>query len=184
MLYAVILQCKTSQGSDRFVQDVTCAPEPMEMINSFWIWKGFAVTHFKFSILGIDPTFNLGEFSVTPMVYRHLLLEDSKAHKAPLVLGPLLVHHRKQFRSYNYFLSSIVGLRPKLKPLELMVRKHWLMPLKKIFCHASQLRCFRHLQQNVEAYLRGNSFLKMSLLSTYKRFLVLLILTIQSMKGL
>jgi len=30
--------------------------------------------------------------------------------------------------------------------------------IEKNFCHASQLRCFRHLQQNVGAYHRGKQF--------------------------
>jgi len=74
MLYAVILQCKTSQGSDRFVQDVTCAPEPMAVFGNdqqLLDLERFCCDPFKFSILGIDPIFNLGEFSMTPMVYRH-----------------------------------------------------------------------------------------------------------------
>ena len=29
MLYAVMLQCKSTEGSECFVQDVTCAREPM-----------------------------------------------------------------------------------------------------------------------------------------------------------
>ena len=32
MLYAVILQCKSSEGSDCFVQDVTCVLEPMAVL--------------------------------------------------------------------------------------------------------------------------------------------------------
>ena len=52
------------------------------------------------------------------MVYRLLLLEDTKSHKPPLVLGPLLIHHRKQFKTYHYFLSTIVGLRPGLSRIQ------------------------------------------------------------------
>ena len=113
MLYAVMLQCKSTEGFERFVQDVTCAPEPMAVLatnQQLFDMERFCCDPYKFSIVGIDPTFNLGEFSVTPIVYRHLLLEDAKYHNTPLVLGPLLVHHRKQFRTYNYFLSTIVGL--------------------------------------------------------------------------
>ena len=130
MLYAVMLQCKSTEGCDRFVQDVTCAPEPMAVLatdQQLFDMEIFCCDPFKFSILGIDPTFNLGEFSVTPIVYKHLLLKDSKSHNNPLVLGPLLIHHRKQFCSYNYFLSTIVGLRPKLTYIQAvgrMVRRH------------------------------------------------------------
>ena len=36
--------------------------------------KRFCCDPFNFGILGTDPTFNLGEFSVTAIVYQHLLL--------------------------------------------------------------------------------------------------------------
>ena len=46
---------------------------------------------------------------MTPTVYRHLLLEHHKTKKSPLFLGPVLVHYRKEFRNYNFFLSTLVG---------------------------------------------------------------------------
>ena len=164
MLYAVMLQCKSTEGCYRFVQDVTCAPEPMAVLatdQQLFDMERFCCDPFKFSILGIDPTFNLGEFSVTPIVYKHLLLKDSKSHNNPLVLGPLLIHHRKQFRMYNYFLSTIVGLQPKLTYVQVVGtdgEKALVDAIGKSFPHASQLRCFRHLQQNVETYLRDKQF--------------------------
>ena len=47
----------------------------------------FCCDSYSFSIFGVDPTFNLGEFSVTPTVFRNVLLEDYKIHRSPLVLG-------------------------------------------------------------------------------------------------
>ena len=169
-----MLQCKSTEGCDRFVQDVTCAPEPMAVLatdQQLFDMERFCCDSFKFSILGIDPTFNLSEFSVTPIVYRHLLLEDGKLHNNPLVLGPLLIHHQKQFCTYNYFLSTIVGLRPKLSCVQAVGtdelscvqavgtdgEKTLVDAIEKSFPHASQLQCFRHLQQNVETYLRDKT---------------------------
>jgi len=106
MLYVVMEQCKAAQKTDLFVQDVTCAPEPMAILcneQQLVDIQRFCCNPFNFCILGIDPTYNLGEFSVTPMVYRHLLLQNEKSGHSPLLLGPLLVHHQKLFRSYNYF---------------------------------------------------------------------------------
>ena len=64
--------------------------------------------------MGVDTTFNLGDFSVTPIVYQHLLVNDKKSGKSPWFLGPLLIHYRKEFRNYNFFFSSLVGLRRSL----------------------------------------------------------------------
>ena len=72
MLYVVMEQCKSVEKVDVFVQDVTCAPEPMAVLctqHQLSDIARFCCDPFLFSILGIDPTFNLGEFSVTPTVY-------------------------------------------------------------------------------------------------------------------
>ena len=93
MLYADMLRCKNSEGHEHFVQDVTCAPEPMAVFatdQQLLDLEGFCCDPFNLSIVGVDPTFNLGEFSITPIVYRRLLLEDAKSHK---VLGPMLIQH-------------------------------------------------------------------------------------------
>ena len=67
------------------------------LTNNSWISTDSAVTLFRFCIFGVDPTFNLSNFSVTPTVYRHLLLEDPKLHSHLCFnLGPMRVHYHKQ----------------------------------------------------------------------------------------
>ena len=90
MLYVVMAQCKNAEKENIFVQDVTCAPEPMavlcteQQLNDI---ERFCCDPFNFCILGIDPTFSLGQFSVTPIVYRHMLLENRQTGRSPLLLG-------------------------------------------------------------------------------------------------
>lgn len=74
----------------------------------------------QFCVMGIDPTFNLGEFSVTPIVYQHLIVVDKKSGNFPWLLGPILVHYKKEFRNYNYFLSSLIGLNKKLSRVKVV----------------------------------------------------------------
>ena len=129
MLHVVMEQCKCAERNDKFVQDVTYAPEPMAVLWSEQQLNDlvrFCCDPFEFSIFGIDPTFNLGKFSVTPIAYRHLLVKNA-AERSPVMVGPMLVHHRKEFHSYNYYLSTLVGLNLLSKQLALMVRRHWLM---------------------------------------------------------
>ena len=69
VLYVVMEQCRSEEKVDTFVQDVTCAPELMAvfcMEHQLSNVARFCSDPFCFSILEIDPTFNLGEFSVTP----------------------------------------------------------------------------------------------------------------------
>ena len=121
MLFVIMEQCKYAEKEHRFVQDVTCAPEPMAVLctdQQLLDINRFCCDPFRFCIFGVDPTFNLGDFSVTPTVYRHLLLEDPKTSQSPLLLGPMLVHYHKHFRSYHYLFSTLVGLNPKVSAIQ------------------------------------------------------------------
>ena len=162
MLYVVMEQCKNAEKCDVFVQDVTCAPEPMsvlctqQQLNDI---ERFCCDPFDCSIF--DPTFNLGEFNVTPTVYRHMLLKNVKTGKSPLLLGPMFVHYRKHFRSYNYFLSTLIGLKPEIYAVKATGtdgEKNLVEALLRNFPQAAHIRCFRHLQQNIEMHLRGLQF--------------------------
>ena len=66
----------------------------------------FCTSSIEFGILTVDPTFSLGEFDVTPITYRHLLLETKKNHNTPVFLGPVLVHYRKN-SVLMYFLHPL-----------------------------------------------------------------------------
>ena len=59
------------------------------------------------SILRIDPTFNLGDFYVTPIVYENKLLRNSVSGNHPTFIGPTLIHQDRKYESYYYFASQI-----------------------------------------------------------------------------
>ena len=65
----------------------------------------FGTREEEFCIVTIDPTFNLGDFDVTPVTYRHLLLESNRSQKPPVFIGPLFVDYRKTFQTYMNFAS-------------------------------------------------------------------------------
>ena len=47
-----------------------------------------------FAVMGVDPTFNFGDFNVTPIVLWNLLLEHQTKGNSPLMLGPILVQQK------------------------------------------------------------------------------------------
>lgn len=80
-----------------------------------------------FGIFTADTTYNLGEFYVTPMTYKHLMLADVITQKHPTMAGPMLVHQRKNFSSFNYFANTLVCFNKQLrhiKVLKLIEIKH------------------------------------------------------------
>ena len=57
-------------------------------------------------LLSYDTTFNLGEFYVSPLVFKHLIFEAN-----PLAAGLFLFHERKLSKTHEHFfkiLSSLV----------------------------------------------------------------------------
>ena len=164
LLYSIMEQCKAVEKGDRYVQEVTCAPEPMAVLataQQLLDLERFCCDPCVFSIMGVDPTFNLGEFSVTPIVYQHLMVVDRKTGKSPWMLGPILVHYRKEFRNYNFYFSSLVGLRRGLADIKAAGtdgERSLIEALRHQFHQVILLRCFRHLQKNIERYLQAKGF--------------------------
>ena len=71
VLYSVMLECKLAQGTqEAFVRDVKAAPDPQCVL--FFDWQIADMERFvtdsseQHGILTVDPTYNLGQFYVTP----------------------------------------------------------------------------------------------------------------------
>ena len=99
-LFSVMIQCKSTDpnADDAFVRSVVAAPEPMAVLatnRQLSDMVRFLTDPLQHTIMGIDPTFNFGDFNVTPIVFRYLLLEHRKDGHSPIILGPLLVHQQK-----------------------------------------------------------------------------------------
>ena len=111
---------------------------------------------FIYGSTAIDPTFSLGDFSVTCITYRHLLVTDRRTGESPVMLGRVFVHQKKAFESYHFFASSLISLVPSLDKL-LAFGTDGEEPLqsafRKQFKFAIILRCFRHLRQNIRRKL-------------------------------
>ena len=161
VLYSVMLQCKLSQGKDNaYVRDVQAAPEPQCVL--FYDWQIADLTRFltnpkQFSVFSADTTYNLGDFYVTPTVYQHIMLEDIQTGKHPYFLGPILVHHRKDFSAFNHLGSSLICHSKKLREIQAFGTDGdpaLIEALSHNFPSAKQLRCFIHLKRNITEKLK------------------------------
>ena len=56
----------------------------------------FCTNDSKFSVLGVDPTFSLGDFDVTVTAYKHLMVSSCMDSKPPTMIGPMFVHVKKE----------------------------------------------------------------------------------------
>ena len=161
-LFTVMLQCKsTDANSDAaFVRSVVAAPEPMAVLatnRQLNDMVRFLTDPSQHAVMGIDPTFNFGDFNVTPIAFRYLLLEHRKEGHSPIMLGPLLVHQQKKFSSYHFFASTLISLCPSLRNIKSFGtdgETQLFQAFQTQFPEAVHLRCFRHFRANVISKLK------------------------------
>ena len=169
ILFYLMEQSRKCHGGLEFVRDVKAVPEPMCVLatdHQLDDMVRFCTIPNNFSVLCIDPTFCIGEFNVTPIVYQHRLLETCRTGNYPIVHGPILVHQKKEFASYHYFLSTLIGLKPQLKAVQAFGTDGegaLVEALKSSFPWAQQLRCFLHMRRNIKSKLNELRFTSASL---------------------
>ena len=98
VLAHVMQMCKDSYGTEKeFFRAVEAAPEPMCVLatNQQLLDMERFCTGEKSSVASIDPTFNLGPFSVTPITYHNLMVKTTRNGNHPILLGHVLIHQTK-----------------------------------------------------------------------------------------
>lgn len=106
--------------------------------------------------ISIDPTFDMGQFEVTPVVYRHLFLTSKRTGNNLIFLGPTMIHHRKDFQTYKVLSSTCVAACKGLEKCrgyitdgETALEMAWKSDLPK----ATSLHCVKHFEGNCKAEL-------------------------------
>jgi heme/copper-type cytochrome/quinol oxidase subunit 4 len=67
-----------------------------------------------------------------------------------------LVHQKKEFSSYYYFLLTLIGIKPDLKAIQVFAsvgEPALVQALQTNFPFATQLRCFLHMRRNIKSKL-------------------------------
>ena len=116
-VFAIMQSAKEEDVMGKFVREARPSPEPAFVLAQLDDLVRFFIVAEGFLILTVDPTFNLGDFDVTPTTYRHCLLESTSSGKSPVLIGPTMIHYRKTFHTYLFFTSTLIGLCPELQGL-------------------------------------------------------------------
>ena len=109
-------------------------------------------------ILGIDMTYNVGPYFVTPTTIRHPYLIHSKTMVEPTLLGPTIIHTEHGEQVYRSFAADLVNANPALSRLKFLGSDRALEMYKGFKLHMpalSHVVCFKHFKDNIEAYLRS-----------------------------
>lgn len=163
-MFELIQQAKLGDSGGMFVRETRSAPEPAFVLardHQLDDLERFCTDPSTFSVLTVDPTFNLGEFDVTPTTYRHLLLESTRSGSPPVFIGPTMVHYRKTFHTYLFFAATLIGLRPTLEGVRAFGTDGE-KALADGFAHelryAAHLTCFNHFRRNIKQQLQERGF--------------------------
>lgn len=143
-----------------FIRNVTVAPEKTVFLANNRQLNDlvrFCTKDGNVSVLGIDQTFNVGNFYVTLTTYHHLMLKKKRgSNECPVFLGPTLIHHQKTFESFFELPANILRFQPdaaKLKAFgtdsEINLYKPWETLLPK----SHHLLCDLHMKENVQSKL-------------------------------
>ena len=163
-LFVVMSQCKSKDVTAHFIRDVKAGPDPALVIATDQQLNDlvkFCTSPDEFTVITVDPTFNLGDFEVTPITYRHLFLQSERTGKSPVFVGPMLIHYRKDFATFLYFASTLVGLRRDLERLQAFGtdgEKALIDAFSHEFGFAIHLLCAIHLRRNVKQHMQSCNF--------------------------
>ena len=75
----------------------------------------YCTSQYVSSVMTIDPTFNIGKFSVTPVTYQDLLLISKRSGEHPICIGPLLISQNLTYDVFSDFIYCIQKHCPALK---------------------------------------------------------------------
>ena len=57
----------------------------------------------QYSVMGVDATFNLGDFHVTIITYQNFLLRNPHTSQPPVFIGPAFIHMEWREQDYHTF---------------------------------------------------------------------------------
>ena len=168
-LLAVILKCKEDDREDvknSFVRKVVAAPEPAAVLfldKQLDDISKFCCNNDYWSLLQVDPTFDLGQFSVTTSQYKNLLVVNCRTGEHPSMMGPLLIHYQKSKSSFNVLVDAIIDKQANIKNVRVLGtdgESNLAKALKQHCPSLIHLLCFNHLRCNIKDKLASMKFPK------------------------
>ena len=165
-LVMLLEQCKRQQINREevpFIREVTGAPELRCILGFDWQLEDlstFCTDPSEFSILGADPTFNLGRFNVTVTSYRNLKVVDRISGHHPTMIGPMLISQTKIFDAYNHFFSKLISLNKDTRGIMAFGtdgEEELYKAMRISFPHAVHVRCFTHFRDNCKDQLKSSN---------------------------
>lgn len=146
--------------SKQYIQKVEIAPQPVVYLMNDLLLDNFTkccTDNTFFTIFQADPTFNLGDFSLLSTEYENLFLISRESNAHPLMVGPIMIHQKKDLQTYQTFFEFILNMRPNLINLKASGtdgEEALSSALQKVFFNATPLLCFLHFKRNIIEHMK------------------------------
>ena len=153
---------KWSDSQHTFIRSIQTHPNPLFLVlgttTQFQNLKAYCTSELVSSVLTVDPTFNIGKYSVTPVTYQDLLLVSKRTSEHPICIGPILISQNLTKDVYADFVYCIQkncpGLRDELRSFGTDGEKPLEQSFSEGFPSAIKLRCMSHFRSNVKEHLK------------------------------
>ena len=109
-------------------------------------------------VVSIDPTFNLGNFFVTPITYTNTLVVNKRYGNHGVFCGPVLIHYTKTKDAYKSFyqeVNKLVGHDQAITQYGTDGERALIDALEEVYPTAKALRCTKHFLDNAASSLKN-----------------------------
>ena len=158
---AVVMDMFAQQAQDlenMFVNELETDPEVLVFIatrDQLRDMERCCTDPTHFCVVGVDATFNVGNFYLTMTSYRNLKLETKDGHH-PVLLGPVLIHQRKLYQSYYELPAKMIKYNRNLQKILAFGtdgEKALSDAFTTVLPFATHLLCDIHLRDNCKSKL-------------------------------
>ena len=153
---------KQGDPNNVFIRSTQTHPNPLLLVlataTQFQNLETYCTSQYVSSVMTVDPTFNIGKFSVTPVTYQDLLLISKRTGEHPICIGPLLISQNLTYDVFSDFIYCIQKNCPSLKQGLRSFGTDGEKALEKAlvegFPESVKLRCTSHFRNNVKEHLK------------------------------
>ena len=109
-------------------------------------------------VLGVDMTYNCGDYYVTPTTLQHPYLLHTRTLVEPMIIGPTFIHTEHSQKVYQIFGADLINCNANLSNMQYLGSDRALEIYKafKVFMPNLKLMlCRKHVEDNLETYLKS-----------------------------
>ena len=107
-------------------------------------------------LFSYDTTFNLGDFFVSPLLFRHTIFKES-----PVIPGLFLIHERKLQKNHEILFEmaaiKVSALTQRVFPIVTDEEKGIVNAIRKFLPNSIRLRCWNHIFRSARYWCRNHN---------------------------